>query len=153
MRMTSDMFVLIPSAQAQAEGAAPAAAPAAAPVAPTAGETKTGTQAPASGGKPPQQNNAMEWVWTLGWMLALLAIVYFLMIRPEKKRAQERKALLDKLQRGNKVITMGGIHGEIVSVKDDAVILLVDAEKGTTLKFSRSAVNNVITETSSEEKK
>jgi preprotein translocase subunit YajC len=149
--MSSDLF-LVPSAQAQTP--AESAAPAPAPVAPAAGDTKNVAQVPAGvPAKAPPQNNAMEWVWTLGWMLALLAIVYFLMIRPEKKRAQERKSLLDKLQRGNKVVTIGGLHGEIVSVKDDTVILLVDAEKGATLKFSRSAINNVITESSSEEKK
>ena len=150
--MSSDLFVLVPAAQAQTESAAPAApAPVAPPPAPA--EMKTGSQVPATPAKAAPQNNSMEWVWTLGWMLALLAIVYFLMIRPEKKRAQERKSLLDKLQRGNKVVTIGGLHGEILSVKDDTVILLVDAEKGATLKFSRSAINNVLTETSSEEKK
>jgi len=147
LRISSDWFVLTPVAQAQAEGAAPVAAPVA------VGETKAVTQAPGTAPAKPAQSGAMEWVWTLGWMLALLAIVYFLMIRPEKKRAQERKALLAKLQRGNKVVTIGGLHGEIVSVKDDSVILLVDEEKGTTLKFSRSAINNVLSDSPASEQK
>jgi preprotein translocase subunit YajC len=75
---------------------------------------------------------------------AVIAIVYFLMIRPQKKKEQERKNMLNKIEKGDRVVTVGGLHGEVESVKEDYVILLVDRENGHTLKFRRSAINEIL---------
>lgn len=54
--------------------------------------------------------------------LALMFVIfYFLLIRPQQKRAKEHKALLDNLQKGQSVVTAGGLIGTIVSIKDDVI--------------------------------
>lgn len=59
-------------------------------------------------------------------MVAIFAVMYFLMIRPQQKRQKELNAYRDNLQRGDKVITAGGIYGTIVEVKEKYVLLEVD---------------------------
>jgi len=59
-------------------------------------------------------------------MVAIFVVMYFLMIRPQKKRQKELKAYRDNLQKGEKVITAGGIYGTVVEVKDTTVLMEVD---------------------------
>jgi preprotein translocase subunit YajC len=56
-------------------------------------------------------------------MLLMVGIFYFLLIRPQQKKAKEHKALLDNLKRGDRIITNGGIIGTIVSIDDQIVSL------------------------------
>ena len=81
------------------------------------------------------------------WIIAIFAIIYFMMIRPQKKKEQQRKEMLNKLERGAEVVTIGGLFGEVesVNVKEEYVILLVDRERGTTLKFRRGAIQDILT--------
>ena len=103
----------------------------------------TGGAAGATGGSP---FNPMFFIW----IIAIFAIIYFMMIRPQKKKDQQRKEMLNKLQRGAEVVTIGGVFGEVESVspKEDYVILLVDRERGTTLKFRRGAIHEILTQDS-----
>ncbi len=80
------------------------------------------------------------------WIIAIFAIIYFMMIRPQKKKEQQRKEMLNKLERGAEVVTIGGVFGEVESVnsKEDYVILLVDRERGTTLKYRRAAIHEIL---------
>ncbi|MDI9420514.1 MAG: preprotein translocase subunit YajC [Firmicutes bacterium] len=71
----------------------------------------------------------------------MFAIVYFLMIRPQQAQQKQRQAMLDALKKGDKVITIGGIHGEITALTDDTVILSI-ADK-TDIVISRSGVGSV----------
>lgn len=71
----------------------------------------------------------------------VFAIFYFLIIRPQNKRQKETKSMLSSLKKGDRVVTIGGIRGTIVSLKDDAVVLKVD--DNTKIQFSRSAVSSV----------
>jgi len=146
LSISSDVFTLMPTAAAQAESAAPAA-----PAAPAA--TSTGTKADTTPGRSAAQSGGGEWLSMIIWPVLLIGVVYFLMIRPEKKKAQARKEMLDKVRPGNQVVTIGGIHGEVVSVKDDHVIILVDRDKDLTLKLTRSAVNAVLSGDSDTEDK
>ncbi|HKM31271.1 MAG: preprotein translocase subunit YajC [Bacteroidales bacterium] len=59
-------------------------------------------------------------------MLAIFVVMYFLMIRPQKKRQKELKEYRDNLKKGDRVITAGGIYGTIAEVKDNYVLLEVD---------------------------
>jgi len=79
------------------------------------------------------------------WLLPILLVVvfYFFMLRPQKKREQQRKQMIEQLQRGDRVVTIGGIHGEVLSIKEQHVILLVDPERRATLKVNRSAIHRV----------
>lgn len=73
-------------------------------------------------------------------MMALVFVVfYFFMIRPQSKKAQEQKNFLDNLKKGDKVVTIGGIHGRILKVSDDSFLIEVDAS--TKLKVEKSAIS------------
>ncbi|OUM97078.1 MAG: preprotein translocase subunit YajC [Paenibacillaceae bacterium ZCTH02-B3] len=89
---------------------------------------------------------------TLLPFIAMFAILYFLMIRPQQKRQRERNNMLRSLQKGDQVVTIGGLHGVIESIADDKIVLKAGEVK---LTFDRSAVGNVIAraEKKAEEKK
>ena len=72
----------------------------------------------------------------------VFVIFYFLIIRPQNKKQKETKKMLEALKKGDRVVTIGGIHGSIQSIKDDTVVLKIDAN--TKLTFSRSAISNVV---------
>jgi len=82
--------------------------------------------------------------------VAIIAIFYFLIIRPQNKKQKETQKMLSQLKKGDKIVTIGGIHGTIQTVKEQTVIVKVDEE--TKLEFSRSAISNVIA-ASKEDKK
>ena len=67
------------------------------------------------------------------------AIFYFMMIRPQRKRQAKMKELLGGLKRGDSVITAGGIHGEIDSIGDTAVVIVL--EDDAKLKIAKSSVH------------
>jgi preprotein translocase subunit YajC len=58
-------------------------------------------------------------------MIFMVVIFYFLLIRPQQKKAREHKALLDNLKRGDRVVTSGGLIGTIVNIEDPLVIIEV----------------------------
>ena len=72
-------------------------------------------------------------ILTLLWpFLLMFAVFYFLLIRPQQKRNKQRSQMLAALKKGDRVVTIGGIHGTIVEITDDIVVLLVnDATKIT----------------------
>ena len=76
------------------------------------------------------------------FIVVWIAIIYFLLIRPNKKRQKEQQNLLNSLKEGTVVITIGGIKGTIAFVGEDYVELRVD--KGVKLTFRKSAIANVI---------
>jgi len=75
--------------------------------------------------------------------VAIIAIFYFLIIRPQNKKQKETQKMLSQLKKGDKIVTIGGIHGTIQTVKEQTVIVKVDEE--TKLEFSRSAISTVLT--------
>lgn len=83
----------------------------------------------------------MEQLLQLWPFVAMFAIMWFLLIRPAQKRQKETKSMQSGLQRGDNVITIGGIHGEIEAVDESTVYLKV--ADGTILRFERQAVGRV----------
>lgn len=82
--------------------------------------------------------------WGLWVILGVMVLVmYFILYRPQKKRAQEAKNLLGQLQKGDEVVTIGGIHGVIRKLTEDTVVVEVD--KGVRMTFSRSAIARTLT--------
>ncbi|UVI28094.1 preprotein translocase subunit YajC [Paenibacillus spongiae] len=71
----------------------------------------------------------------------MFAVFYFLLIRPQQKKQKHRSAMLNQLKKGDKVVTIGGMHGTILEITDDVVVLRVN--DATKITFDRSAVNNV----------
>lgn|SRR5699024_6809791 len=82
--------------------------------------------------------------------IAFLAIFYFFAIRPQKKREKEVREMRESLKQGDKVITIGGIHGEVVKLKEDTVIIEVEPNK-TRLEMTRWAVGAVTNSDASSE--
>ncbi|MBM3298543.1 MAG: preprotein translocase subunit YajC [Deltaproteobacteria bacterium] len=74
-------------------------------------------------------------------MILIFAVFYFLLIRPQQKKAKERRALLDNLKKGDAIITQGGLHGKIVSIADQ--VLTVEIAPKIQVKISRSHVAGV----------
>ena len=78
-------------------------------------------------------------IWPmLIFIVVLFGLMYFLMIRPQRRRQKDQQDLIEQLQRGDRVVTAGGIHGQIESVKEDSVLLKV--ESGATMRVAKSSV-------------
>lgn len=73
--------------------------------------------------------------------ILMFAVLYFLLIRPQQKRQKARNAMLNALKKGDKVTTIGGLHGTIMELTDDTVVLRVN--DATKLTFDRSAISSV----------
>ena len=71
----------------------------------------------------------------------VIGIFYFMIIRPQKKRDKEAKAMLAAMKKGDRVVTIGGIHGTIVTVKDNTVVIKVD--DSARIEFSKNAISTV----------
>ncbi len=74
-------------------------------------------------------------------LIAIVVVFYFFMIRPQMKKAKETKKYIEGLKKGDKILTIGGIYGKIVEVRDDATIIM-EVEDGSKLKISKNAVSN-----------
>jgi preprotein translocase subunit YajC len=78
---------------------------------------------------------------TIAPFILMFAIFYFLLIRPQQKKQKQRGSMLNALKKGDKVVTVGGMHGTIAEISDDTVVINVNDV--TKLTFDRSSVNNV----------
>lgn len=77
-------------------------------------------------------------------MLLMMGLVfYFLLIRPQSKEKKRRAEMLSAVKKNDRVVTIGGIHGTVVNVKDDEITLKVDESNNTKITFSRSAIQQV----------
>ena len=74
--------------------------------------------------------------------IILIAVMYFLMIRPQMKRAKEHKGMLDKLSKGDEVITSGGIAGVITDIGEN--FITVEVADNVRLRVQKAAVGNVL---------
>ncbi len=74
--------------------------------------------------------------WVL--LLGMFIIMYFFMIRPQQKRQKEAKEFRDAISKGDKVVTIGGVHGKILSISDLTVVLEVESGK---IRVSKSALS------------
>ncbi|MDR2177971.1 MAG: preprotein translocase subunit YajC [Treponema sp.] len=94
-------------------------------------------------GTPPNGSNPSGGAAFLQFVpfIAIIAIFYFLIIRPQNKKQKETQRMLDSLKKGDRVVTIGGIHGVIQTVRDHSVILKVD--DNVKLEFNRSAISSV----------
>ncbi len=71
-------------------------------------------------------------------IVVILVIFYFFMIRPQMKRSKEQKKFRDSLQKGQRVVTIGGIHGKIVDIQENTVS--IEVEDGSRLRMEKSAI-------------
>ncbi len=73
---------------------------------------------------------------------AIFAIFYFMIIRPQQKRAKEREKLLSNIEKGDKVITTGGVHATVIGIEEKTV--LIEIAPNVKIKVERSAIGSVI---------
>jgi preprotein translocase subunit YajC len=71
-------------------------------------------------------------------LVFMFAIFYFLLIRPQQKKAKEHKALLDSMKKGDNVITAGGVHGKVTSVENELVTL--EIANNVNIKITKSYI-------------
>ena len=75
-------------------------------------------------------------------MMGLIFVVfYFFIIRPQKKREDTRKQMIGAVKKGDRVVTVGGIHGKVLSVEDTS--LLVEVDQTVKLRFDKNAIASV----------
>lgn len=87
------------------------------------------------------QSSAPSGSWNLPiMMLGIFIIMYFFMIRPQAKKAKQQKQFINDLQKGDKVVTIAGIHGKINKVLDDNTIEL-EVSPGSYIKMEKSAIS------------
>ncbi len=81
---------------------------------------------------------------SLLWIVGLFAILYFLMIRPQQQRQKKHNEMINSIKQDDKVITIGGIYGTIVKIKDKSFILEV-ADK-VRMEFLKTAISQIVTQ-------
>jgi preprotein translocase subunit YajC len=74
-------------------------------------------------------------------IIAIVVVFYFFMIRPQMKKAKDQKKYLEALKKGDKILTIGGIYGKIVEIREDATIIM-EVEDGSKMKITKNAVSN-----------
>jgi preprotein translocase subunit YajC len=94
-------------------------------------------------GTPPPQPGGLDSL--LITFVPLMIIFYLFFIRPENKRRKQKEELLAAIKPKDKVVTVGGLHGSVVEVEGDEVVLLVDPKKDVKLRFRRSAIDTIET--------
>lgn len=81
-------------------------------------------------------------IGTLLPLILMFAIFYFLLIRPQQKKQKAIREMHNALQRGDKIVTIGGLHGTIDSIDESIVVILVNDNRKLT--FERSAIREVV---------
>ncbi|MFI1992781.1 preprotein translocase subunit YajC [Actinoplanes sp. NPDC020271] len=75
--------------------------------------------------------------------ILIIGVMYFLVMRPQQKRRREAMELQNKLGPGDEIVTIGGLHGTVVSIEDDVVLLEIAPE--VQVRFARPAIARVVT--------
>ncbi|MDO8926050.1 MAG: preprotein translocase subunit YajC [Sideroxyarcus sp.] len=75
-------------------------------------------------------------------LVALLAVFYFLILRPQQKRAKEHKALMEALQKGDEVVTVGGVLGKVTKVGEENVA--IEVADNVVMQVQKMAIQNVL---------
>jgi preprotein translocase subunit YajC len=81
----------------------------------------------------------------------IFVVFYFFMIRPQQKKAKEAKKFIDELKTGDKVVTIGGAHGSVVSIREKTILVEVDSSKGVRIVFEKTAISKDATSRLTEE--
>ena len=88
---------------------------------------------------------------SLIFIILLILVFYFFMIRPQSKQNKEQQKFRDGLKKGDKIVTIGGVHGRIVEVKETTV--LVEVDEGVKMLFEKSAISqNAVPNSNSNDK-
>lgn len=94
--------------------------------------TATGTTSTTSG------SSTTSTLYLIGFLVIIFALFYFVMIRPQRKRQKDQQKMIESMQKGDRVVTAGGIFGVIDSVREDSVVIKV--ESGTLLRVAKGSI-------------
>lgn len=89
-------------------------------------------------GAPPEGSNPLV---TFLPLILIFVVFYFFIIRPQKKKEDNRKKMIEAVKKGDKIVTIGGVHGTVTQVDDTS--LLIQADTNTKLRIDKNAVANV----------
>lgn len=78
-------------------------------------------------------------------IVIIVFLFYFIIMRPQKREQQRQQQLRDSVKKGDKVVSIGGIHGTVVSVDKEKSIVTVQVDKTCKIDFSKAAISTVIT--------
>ena len=89
-----------------------------------------------------QQGGGMALVTQMLPLVLIFVIFYFLLIRPQQKKAKEFKAMLERVKKGDKIMTAGGIYGVIESVGTNTVVVKI--AENTKVKLNKNSISNLV---------
>ncbi len=75
-------------------------------------------------------------------LIFMFAIFYLLLIRPQQKKAKEHKAMLESMQKGDQVVTAGGIHGKITALEEGVVV--VEIATGVNIRINKGFIASIV---------
>ena len=85
-------------------------------------------------------------------MLLIFVVLYFMMIRPQRKQAKEREAMISNIKKNDHILTNGGIYAIVDKVKEKEIIVKIDEKSDVRVRLSRTAVAGVVKDSGREEK-
>lgn len=85
-----------------------------------------------------EEGGGFDWTIII-FLVVIFAIFYFIMVRPQRKKQQEHEQMVQTLNKGDRVVTAGGIYGVIESLSDDSIVIKV--ESGATIRVARGSVS------------
>jgi len=92
------------------------------------------------GGEEPEGGGTST-IYLIVFLVLIFAFFYFVMIRPQRKKQKEHQQMTEQLKRGDRVVTIGGIYGQIESISEDSVVIKV--ESGMTIRMARNSIAGV----------
>ena len=81
---------------------------------------------------------------TIIWLVVMVAIFYFMLIRPQKKKEKQTQAMLDAIKVGDDVLTIGGIYGTVTRIKDDKLFIKSSKQDETIIEIARWGIKDVL---------
>ena len=93
------------------------------------------------GGPRPQPSNPFSTMWPI---ILIVIVFFFIMMSGQRREKKKKETLLKSLKKGDKVQSIGGIRGTIVEVRDHELVVKVDENNNTRLRFSREAIQGVV---------
>jgi preprotein translocase subunit YajC len=89
-------------------------------------------------------SSSASMIWTFLPFVALIALLYFMMIRPQRKKEKQTQSMREAVQVGDNIITVGGVIGRVVTIKEDAIIIETGADRSK-MQIKKWAIQSVET--------
>jgi len=94
-----------------------------------------------AGGGAPGQASFMDALWSFAPIILIIVVFFWLMSRSQKKKDQKRQDMLSSIKVKDRIMTIGGLHGQVVNVKDDSFVVRIDDQKDVKVTISKSGIS------------